>query len=266
MTVTLEFSDAQGYADFVTLVRRGRSADADAAVRLVTRGAVLGVWAGVLPGSGLFAAGAAVGHRGFALVAPVTEGCDVVVSAGALTDRFARDLPGATVLSVPPAAVHAPWAGQLPLTGPWEWVGSISESVLAARAAEGIASVAQAVPDAVGSAAVDAVRRRIWDAPLPVVLGDGYGSDSGSGDRSDPADPVGWSVPTGAAFAASVLGLLPRGSRSSGVSGARGVGGGAGAGEGCAGGAEIPQATAQVYRCGRWSRIRLERGHVFARA
>ena len=108
MTVSLEFSDPQGYADFVTLVRRARSADPDAAVRLITRGSVLGVWVGVLPGSGLFAAGAAVGHRGFALGAPMAAGCDVVVSAGALTDRFARDLPGATVLSVPPAAVHAP--------------------------------------------------------------------------------------------------------------------------------------------------------------
>lgn len=264
MTVSLEFSDPQGYADFVTLVRRARSADPDAAVRLITRGSVLGVWVGVLPGSGLFAAGAAVGHRGFALGAPMAAGCDVVVSAGALTDRFARDLPGATVLSVPPAAVHAPWAGQLPLAGPWEWVGTIAESVLAALAADGIAAVAQAVPEAVGSAAVDAVRHRVWDAPLPVVLGDG--SVSGSGDRPDPADPVGWSVPTGAAFAASVLGLLPRASRSSGVSGARGVGGGAGAGEGGAGGAEVVGATAQVYRCGRWSRIRLERGHVFARA
>ncbi len=248
MTVSLEFPDPQGYADLATFVRRARAADADAAVRLVTRGAVLGVWAGVLAGSGLFASGAAVGHRGFALAGPVAADCDVVVSASALTDRFAR-LSGDTVLSVPPAAAHAPWAGQLPLAGPWERVGAIAESVLAELAADGIAAVARAVPDAVGSAAVDGVRHRVWAAPLPVQR------DHGAGEADEPEQSAGLVVPTGAAFAASVLGLLPRG-----------PGGSAATATGAAGGPSDAAGVAQVYRCGRWARIHLQRGQVFARA
>lgn len=248
MTVSLEFPDPQGYADLATFVRRARAADADAAVRLVTRGAVLGVWAGVLAGSGLFATGAAVGHRGFALAGPVGADCDVVVSASALTDRFAR-MPGDTVLSVPPTAAHAPWAGQLPLAGPWEPVGTIAESVLAELAADGIAAVARAVPDAVGSAAVDAVRHRVWAAALPVQR------DVDRAEADEPGQSPGWVVPTGAAFAAWVLGLLPRGARGS-----------AGTAIGAAGGPPDAGDVAEVYRCGRWARVRLERGQVFARA
>jgi len=256
VTVSLEFSDPQGYADLATFVRRARAADADAAVRLVTRGAVLGVWAGVLAGSGLFATGAAVGHRGFALAGPVAVDCDVVVLASALTDRFAR-MPGDTVLSVPPATSHAPWAGQLPLAGPWERVGAIAESVLAELAADGIAAVARAVPDAVGSAAVDAVRHRVWAAPLPVQRHDD------AGDVAEPGQAPGWVVPTGAAFAASVLGLLPRGP---GGSAATATGTATATATGASGGPRDTADVAQVCRCGRWARIRLQRGHVFARA
>ena len=52
----LVFPDQQGYADLATLVRRARQADPDAAVRLQVTGAVLRVWVGVLPGTGLLAA------------------------------------------------------------------------------------------------------------------------------------------------------------------------------------------------------------------
>ena len=63
----LVFPDQQGYADLATLVRRARQADPDAAVRLQVTGAVLRVWVGVLPGTGLLADGAAVGVRGIEL-------------------------------------------------------------------------------------------------------------------------------------------------------------------------------------------------------
>ena len=60
----LVFPDQQGYADLATLVRRARQADPDAAVRLQVTGAVLRVWVGVLPGTGLLADGTADTFKG----------------------------------------------------------------------------------------------------------------------------------------------------------------------------------------------------------
>lgn len=117
----LVFPDQQGYADLATLVRRARQADPDAAVRLQVTGAVLRVWVGVLPGTGLLADGAAVGVRGIELAnedaggsASEAGALDLVCASAALSDRFAYDGVGASRLSVPPASTYAAWAGALP--------------------------------------------------------------------------------------------------------------------------------------------------------
>lgn len=116
----LVFPDQQGYADLATLVRRARQADPDAAVRLQVTGAVLRVWVGVLPGTGLLADGAAVGVRGIELAnedaggsASEAGALDLVCASAALSDRFAYDGVGASRLSVPPASTYAAWAGAL---------------------------------------------------------------------------------------------------------------------------------------------------------
>jgi hypothetical protein len=163
----LAFADPQGYADVATLVQRGRIADPDAAVRLVVRGNRLGVFVGVLPGSGLFAQGAAVGHR--ACLLDAGPELDVVVAASSLTDRFARARTAERVLPVPPANTHAPWAGQMPLGGPWVLSSSVDLGLLHEAATQGIAEIAAAVPSGVGSAAVEAARDRVWSAPVADV-------------------------------------------------------------------------------------------------
>lgn len=181
----LTFPDADAYADLVTLVRRARSAAPDGAVRLQTRGSTLGVWVEILSGSGLFAEGAAIGVRGIALSRTPEDGpVDVVVPSAALADRFARGTPGASILEVPPASVHAAWAGATGALAGWALAGSIDAEALRAAAEAGIAEIAQAAPAAVGSLAVQALRQRVWGRPV-------------DGD-----------VPAGAAFTAYVLGFL----------------------------------------------------------
>ena len=211
----LAFVDPQSYADVATLVQRARIADPDAAVRLVVKGNRLGLFAGVLAGSGLFAEGAAIGHR--AVLLDAGPPLDVTVSAASLADRFARARQHERVLPVPPAQTHAPWVGQLPLAGPWAAADPVGLRPLHDAALAGIAQIAQAVPDAVGGAAVDAVRQRVWgtlseDTRLPAAVG----------------------------FAAYALGFF---------------------------GAVPPELTAQaqVWRCGRWARVRFPHGQVLAR-
>lgn len=258
----LVFPDPQGYADLATLVRRAHRADPDAAVRLQVTGRVLRVWAGVLPGVGLLADGAAVGVRGIELADEVgsgsgagsgsgdgsgASGLDIVCASAALTDRFAEDGVGASRLSVPPASRYAAWSGALPAAAGWSAAGSIPAHALIDAARAGIADIAEGVDAdhtgvAAGSRAVLELRRRVWARPVPITTGDveaprandhAAANDHGGLD-SGPAPTPG--IPAGAAFAAYVLGFLPD-----------------------------PSATVRVWRNGRWVRLQTAAGHVVAR-
>lgn len=286
MLTELVFPDPQGYADLATLVRRAKQADPGAAVRLQASGGVLRAWVGVLPGSGLLADGAAVGVRGIALAAPITGSTtqpsttersnsgastdldlDLVCSAAALLDRFARDGVGATSLTLPTVSTYAAWSGALPATGGWASAGEVSAADLIGAATSGIAEIAEGVGPAgtvAGARAVEELRRRVWARPVPAraveATGSGLdrpaeaGAARGAGvDRL--VEPVGMrgaevdeptrnreapsaavDVPAGAAFAAYVLGFLPD-----------------------------ERATVRVWRNGRWVRLQTQVGHVVAR-
>ena len=279
MLTELVFPDPQGYADLATLVRRAKQADPGASVRLQASGGVLRVWVGVLPGSGLLADGAAVGVRGIALAAPIagsttqpsptetSTDLDLVCSAAALLDRFARDGVGATSLTLPTVSTYAAWSGALPATGGGASAGEGSAADLIGAATSGIAEIAEGVGPAgtvAGARAVEELRRRVWARPVPAraveATGSGLdrpaeaGAARGAGvDRL--VEPVGMrgaevdeparnreapsaavDVPAGAAFAAYVLGFLPD-----------------------------ERATVRVWRNGRWVRLQTQVGHVVAR-
>ena len=279
MLTELVFPDPQGYADLATLVRRAKQADPGAAVRLQASGGVLRAWVGVLPGSGLLADGAAVGVRGIALAAPIagsttqpsptetSTDLDLVCSAAALLDRFARDGVGATSLTLPTVSTYAAWSGALPATGGWASAGEVTAADLIGAATSGIAEIAEGVGPAgtvAGARAVEELRRRVWARPVPAraveATGSGLdrpaeaGAARGAGvDRL--VEPVGMrgaevdqparnrdapsaavDVPAGAAFAAYVLGFLPD-----------------------------ERATVRVWRNGRWVRLQTQVGHVVAR-
>ncbi|MBK6441901.1 MAG: hypothetical protein IPF90_07050 [Actinomycetales bacterium] len=279
MLTELVFPDPQGYADLATLVRRAKQADPGAAVRLQASGGVLRAWVGVLPGSGLLADGAAVGVRGIALAAPIagsttqpsptetSTDLDLVCSAAALLDRFARDGVGATSLTLPTVSTYAAWSGALPATGGWASAGEVSAADLIGAATSGIAEIAEGVGPAgtvAGARAVEELRRRVWARPVPARAVEATGSgldrlaeagaargagvdrlvepagmrgaevDEPARNREAPSAAV--DVPAGAAFAAYVLGFLPD-----------------------------ERATVRVWRNGRWVRLQTQVGHVVAR-
>ncbi len=194
----LVLADAESLQDLGRYAARARALDADGAVRLQAVGNVLASWVGVLPGSGLMGTGTTIGLRTSALAVPAE--LDVVVPLGAVSDRVAR--PGErAVLPVPPMTVSAAWAAVSPPRSGWQVVGTVSAEALQRTASEGIAEVADGTPDGAGSAAVAALRERVWGRVVSGADGDGGGGD-------------GPTYPAALAFAAYALGFLTQGSES----------------------------------------------------
>ena len=181
----LTFPDPQGLDDLRTYVARAKAADEDGAIRLQATGQTLAAYVGVLPGSGLMAEGVVIGLRAMPLAEPVD--LDVTVSLAAVTDRLARE--GGSTLSLPPVTVSVAWAAMAPPRGGWERVGAVAADEVYAVARQGIEEVASGAPADAGSAAVTALRRRVW------------------GRLTTTTPPV----PAGGAFAAYVLGFAAPG-------------------------------------------------------
>ncbi|MDQ2758810.1 MAG: hypothetical protein M3Y71_20015 [Actinomycetota bacterium] len=217
-TPILRFDDEDGYADFATFVGRARALDTDGAMRLQVVGVTLAAHVQAIPGRGLLAEGGVTAVRACRLAEPLE--LDVVVPLSALTDRLARH-PAGVELPVPPTVVSAPWASLLAPRAGWEPVGQVAEDDLRSAASAGIEEVTlgsrtEGGGAAGGAPALTALRYAVWSRPTPTTP----------------------PVPSGAAFAAHVLGFLAR----------------PGAG-----------ATARVLQQGRWVRVAASYGHVLVR-
>lgn len=189
MSAALTFPDGESVADLATLVQRARRLDQEGAVRLQVVGDVLAAWVCVLPGQGVMRSGLVLGLRTMRLEG--TPSLDVTVPLGGLTDRFARRASAgdvSTTLPVPPGEVSPPWAAVTPPRGGWEPVGSVTAAALEAAARAGIAEVAEGAPEGSGSAAVAALRHRVWARPVG-------------------EDEVSAQVPAGVALAVDALGF-----------------------------------------------------------
>ena len=186
----LDFADVESLQDLATFVSRARAVDANGAIRLQVSGDALAAWVCVLPGRGLLGQGVVLGLRVMPLAPGSAQAMDVAVPLAAITDRLARRGSAGEVgssLPVPPGTATPSWTALTPPRTGWQPVGSVPAESLLAAATDGIAEVAQGTPAGAGGHAVDALRNRVWSAPLP-----GH-PESG--------------VPTGAGFAAYTLGF-----------------------------------------------------------
>lgn len=189
MSAVLSFPDGESVADLATFVQRARRLDQEGAIRLQALGEVLAAWVCVLPGQGVMRSGLVLGLRTMRLEGP--HSLDATLPLGALTDRFARRASTgdvSTTLPVPPGEVSPPWAAVTPPRGGWQPAGSVPVADLEAAARAGIAEVAEGAPEGSGSAAVAALRQRVWARPV--------GEDEALGQ-----------VPSGVAFAVDALGF-----------------------------------------------------------
>lgn len=232
---SVQLADAFDVADVDTFLARARTADPGGAVRLTAHGPVLLATVRLVPGAGLFGGGGVLGLRAFALheaADPAAAPLDVVVATDAVSDRLARmKRTGELVLSIPPAQIVAPWAGQAPPRSGWQPIGAASGETLRQLAEAGIAEIATGAggrsgdgPRA-GALAVDELRRRVWTRPAPALLGG----------------------PAGLAFGAHVLGFLHA---------ARPV---------TAASADPRPVDPALFRHGEWWRLSTPAGHVAAR-
>lgn len=209
--VVLDLGDPEGVADLRTYLTRARAVD-HGSVRLQAVGGVLAVYVCVIGPRILGEPTPTVlGLRTFALAQEAH--IDATVPMAAVFDRLARLGDGGTALEVPPTRTREPWASVSPPRGPWEPQGSVAGDEMLSAAAAGIAEVARSVPQQPGAAMVHTVRSAVWGRDLPSVPG----------------------VPSGAAFAAQMLGFAASGT------------------------------DLGLFACGPWVRLSSPRGHVLCR-
>ncbi|MFM6979990.1 MAG: hypothetical protein ACKOWE_01120 [Micrococcales bacterium] len=176
-------ADSETAADLQSYLQRAKRIDPDGLVRLRAFGRILTAYVAVLYAGSLMDSGPTVlGLRTHEL-GEETE-IDVVVPIAAVLDRLAN-LDGS--LSLPlPDSVKAAWAGISPPRSGWQAAGTINEQQLTQIAKDGIAEVAQTIPESVGGPIAARIRGEIWGRAIDLTS----------------------AVPTGAAFAAAGLGFL----------------------------------------------------------
>ncbi|HLU63626.1 MAG TPA: hypothetical protein VKY66_03760 [Protaetiibacter sp.] len=188
-------ADPASLDDLQTFLARAQRVE-DGSVRLIGGGGVLAVYAAVLYPVGLSDETPTVlGLRTLALTS--REALDAVVPIRSLLLRVERaqelavaaieqGREEAPVVGVPMEVHTATWAAISPPRGGWRAVPGPDAAQLERVASEGIAEVAEAVPDAVGEAIVRRVRGEVWGREIP-------GAEH---------------IPAGAGFAAVSLGFL----------------------------------------------------------
>lgn len=188
-TATLRFAEAVALQDLSTYIRRARRIQ-EQGIRLQAAGDVLAAWVPVMTPSSLVGQLPAVlGLRTIALAEP--SQADVTTELSSISERLARMNPAETELPLPPSRINAPWAAVTPPRSGWEPQGSLPDDALRRTAEEGIAEIAEAVPETAGAAVVEQIRERVWGRALK------------TGDAHE-----GIPIPSGAAFGAHALNFL----------------------------------------------------------
>ena len=179
--------DRQSVEDLQAYLTRAKRLDRDGLVRFRAFGDVLAAYvAPIFAGSLMDNGPTVLGLRTMQL-ADSSE-VDAIVPIGSILDRLAKllaDSPKHYVLELPDS-LKTPWAGVSPPRGGWEPMVSIPEPELTQIAKDGIAEVADTLPEAVGGPIAARIRGEIWGRQMK------FGSR----------------IPTGAAFVAAGLGFL----------------------------------------------------------
>jgi hypothetical protein len=182
-----KLQDRQAVEDLQAYLLRAKRLDKDGLVRFRAFGNVLAAYvAPIFAGSLMDNGPTVLGLRTMELA----EGSelDAVVPIANVLDRLAKllaDNPRKWVLELPDS-LKTPWAGISPPRTGWEPLVEIPEPELTQIAKDGIAEVADTIPEAVGGPIAARIRGEIWGRQMK------FGSR----------------IPTGAAFVAAGLGFL----------------------------------------------------------
>ena len=167
MNQSLCFQDQADVSDLTSYLTRAKKLDSEGAVKLRCFGDVLAVYVSPIFSGSLMGDGPTVlGLRTLKLARPVE--LDGTFEISAILDRLAV---GNLELSMPPSQVRVAWSGVIPPRQGWEEIGSLGQEQITSWAKDGIAEVAQALPESVGSSIAAKVRLQIWGRAVDLGLG-----------------------------------------------------------------------------------------------
>lgn len=170
MTPKLVFKDASDLSDLSAYLTRAKKMDSEGAVKLRCFGDVLAVYVSPIYSGSLMGDGPTVLGLRTTELSTATE-LDGSFEISAILERLANNPSGGTELAIPPSQVRVPWSGVIPPRQGWEQIGTLSQEKLTSWAKDGIAEVANALPESVGSSIAAKVRLQIWGRAVDLDLG-----------------------------------------------------------------------------------------------
>ena len=189
MDKNLTFQDPNDLADLAGYLKRALRLDSAGAVRLRAFGSVLAVYvspiyAGSLLGDGL----TVIGLRTMNLASE--NELDSLFSIEDLLTAVERSIEHDGLSVAPPrTASRVGWAGISPPRQGWVLSGEVEQEKISTWAKDGIAEVAEALPESIGSAIAARVRLQIWGKAVGIEH----------------------NFPSGSAFAMAGLGFIQKG-------------------------------------------------------
>ncbi len=156
----IHLSDQSDVSDLISFLERAKKLDQEGLVKLRAFSDVLAVYVSPIYSGSLLADGPTVlGLRTIKLAAP--HEIDANFEIAAILERLAavgQDLE----LALPPVQQRAAWTGVTPPRVGWEPAGEIPQAQITQWAKDGIAEVASALPESIGSSIAAKVRLQIW--------------------------------------------------------------------------------------------------------
>jgi hypothetical protein len=155
----LNFLDPSDLSDLRSFLTRAKRLDEKGLVKLKVDGDVLGVYVSPIFTASLLDKGLTV--LGLRTIRVDSEPLDAAFEISAILERL-MGLGEGLELKLPPSQSRAAWTGITPPRHQWQRVSSIPNEMVSVAAEQGIAEVAQAIPDAIGASIANRVRQQVW--------------------------------------------------------------------------------------------------------
>lgn len=169
MTQHLLFQDRADLSDLTAFLTRAKKLDPEGAVKLRSHGNLLAVYVSPIFSGSLIGDGPTVlGLRTMRLAADLE--LDGTFEISAVLERLANLAIGDLALSIPPSQLRVAWSGVTPPRDGWLEIAELDQSTITGWAKDGIAEVAKALPDSVGSSIANKVRLQIWGKAVDAEL------------------------------------------------------------------------------------------------
>lgn len=189
MPKQLDFQESKDLVDLEAFLTRAKRLDETGAVKFRCYGDVLAAYVSPIYSGSLIPDGPTVLGLRTIKLAGQSE-IDATFQISAILDRLAQTTTQqSTSLLLPDATVKVAWAGVTAPRQGWELVGEIPQEQLSQWAKDGIAEVANTLPESVGSSIAARVRLQIWGRSVGLQ----------------------YNFPAAAAFAMAGLGFMQKG-------------------------------------------------------